>query len=88
MKRILALCALAPLGCAALATVPLGCLAGPGNKVWAKANAAYAGPGDYERAESACRRDHVLPGVAAGPKVSQEFVGCMRGHDWVLVKRP
>ncbi len=88
MKRILALCALAPLGCVALGSLSLGCLGGPGDKVWAKANAAYAGPGDYERAESACRRGDALPDVAAGPKVSQEFVGCMRGHDWVLVKRP
>ena len=83
MNRILAGCALATLGGALV----LGCLGGPRGKVWAKANSAYAGPGDYERAESACRAHDGLPDVASGP-VPREFIGCMRGHGWVLVKRP
>jgi hypothetical protein len=81
MSRILALLALASLGCAASA-VSLE------DKVWAKADEAYAGPGDYERAEAACRIRDGLPDVAAGPRTSREFVRCMRTQGWILVERP
>jgi hypothetical protein len=82
MRRILALLALAALGCAASGTVSLE------DKVWAKAEAAYAGPGDYERAEAACRAEGGLPDVAAGPRTTRDFVRCMRGQGWILVDRP
>ncbi len=84
MKSILALIALTPLGCSVF-----GSLA-PGNshKVWAKANAGYAGPGDYEHADATCRTVGGLPAVAAGPQRSREFVDCMGRHQWVLVRRP
>lgn len=84
MKSILRLIVLATLGCS------LSCSLVPRNshKVWAKANAAYAGPGDYERAEAACQNGAGLPSVAAGPERSREFIDCMRRHDWVLVRRP
>jgi hypothetical protein len=83
MNRILAGCALAAFGGA----LALGCLGASGNKVWAKANSAYAAPGDYERAESACGGNKGLPGVSAGP-AGPEFVDCMRDYAWVLVRRP
>ncbi|MDH3212417.1 MAG: hypothetical protein OEM05_08010 [Myxococcales bacterium] len=82
MSRILALLALAPLGCAAWGAVSLE------GKVWAKANGAYAGPGDYERSEAVCRSGDRRPDVAAGPGPSREFVRCMRGQGWILVDRP
>ena len=87
MKRALAHYAPALAGCVALgaACVSVGCI---GDRVWAKANAAYAGLGDYERAESACRHNDGLPDVAAGPRYSPDFLECMRGHGWVLVRRP
>ncbi len=83
MNRILAAAGLAALGSA----LALGCLGAPGDRVWAKSNAAYAAPGDYERAESNCLVNDGLPNVAAGPG-QRDFVDCMRGHGWVLVKRP
>jgi hypothetical protein len=83
MNRILAACALAAFGGA----LALGCLGAAGNKVWAKAKSAYAAPGDYERAESACGGNQGLPDVSAGPG-RPEFIDCMRGHAWVLVRRP
>jgi hypothetical protein len=83
MDRILAAAGLAALGGA----LALGCMGSLGDRVWAKSHAAYAGPGDYERASSACLADDGLPDVAAGPG-QREFVDCMRGHGWVLVKRP
>ena len=79
MSRILALLALAALGCAASGAVSLE------DKVWAKAGEAYAGPGDYERAEAACRGSDGLPDVAAGPRTSRGFVRCMRTQGWILV---
>jgi hypothetical protein len=82
MSRILALLALAPLGCAAWGDVTLD------EKVWAKAGDAYAAPGDYERAEAACRARGGLPDVAAGPRISREFVRCMRTQGWLLVDQP
>ena len=84
MKSILALIALAPLGCSVFGSFAPG----DSRKVWAKANAGYAGLGDYERAEASCRTADGLPAVAAGPQRSQEFVDCMRRHQWVLVRRP
>ena len=84
MKSILALIALAPLSCSMAGSL----MPGDSNKVWAKANAGYAGVGDYERAETVCRTGDGLPPVAAGPERSREFVDCMRSHDWVLVRRP
>jgi hypothetical protein len=56
--------------------------------VWAKAGEAYAGPGDYERAETACRAGDGLPDVAAGPSTSRGFVRCMRTQGWILVDQP
>jgi hypothetical protein len=66
MSRTLALLALAPLGCAAGGAVSLD------GKVWAKADGAYAGPGDDERAEAACRSGDRRPDVAVGPGISRE----------------
>ena len=82
MSRILALLVLVPLGCAALGAVSLE------EKVWAKAGDAYAGPGDYERADAACRTGDGLPDVAAGPRTSRGFVRCMRTQGWLLVDQP
>jgi hypothetical protein len=82
MSRILALLALAPLGCAASGAVSLE------DKVWAKAGDAYAGPGDYERAETVCLAGGGLPDVAAGPSTSRGFVRCMRAQGWILVGQP
>ncbi len=76
------------LGCStAVPTAPDVSLDG---KVWAKANDAYAAPGDYEKAVAACRGPGggELPEVAAAPEVASGFVRCMADEGWILVDAP
>jgi len=88
MRRITRLLALVTLGCAA--AVPAPPELSLENKVWARADEAYVGPGDYEKAAAACRgpRDGGLPEVAAAPGAARDFVRCMSGECWILVDAP
>jgi len=94
MRRITRLLALVTLGCAAAVPAPpelsLENKLTLENKVWARANEAYVGPGDYETAAAACRgpRDGGLPEVAAAPGAARDFVQCMDREGWILVDAP
>ncbi len=84
MRRIATLLALIGLGCAA--AHPLE------GKVWAKAHGAYAGHGEFERAEGSCLRGEATPNVSARSGATRDqvlaFIGCMRERGWFLVKAP
>ena len=88
MRRINPMLALVALGCAS--PVPASPELSMENKVWARADAAYVAPGDYEQAATACRgpRDGGLPEVSAGPEAARDFVRCMDGRGWILVDAP
>ena len=88
MGRIIGLLALVALGCSTAAPLsPEHSLEG---KVWAKAEGAYAGPGDYEQAVAACDGPGggELPAVAAAPATARSFIRCMADRGWILVDAP